>query len=56
MRKQWFCSKTLRLCVSETYVDAFFERVPKSVLAKHYADFSPEELGEIYENAHFEVL
>ena len=37
--RQWFCSEMLRLGVSETYVDAFCGRVPKSVLARHYTDF-----------------
>jgi integrase len=32
--RQWFCSEMLRLGVSETYVDAFCGRVPKSVLAR----------------------
>jgi intergrase/recombinase len=49
--RQWFCSEMLRLGVSETYVDAFCGRVPKSVLARHYTDFSPEKLREIYEKA-----
>jgi integrase len=49
--RQWFCSEVLRLGVSETYVDAFCGRVPKSVLARHYTDFSPEKLREIYEKA-----
>ena len=46
--RQWFCSEMLRLGVSETYVDAFCGRVPKSVLARHYTDFSPEKLNEVY--------
>lgn len=46
--RQWFCSEMLRLGVSETYVDAFCGRVPKSVLARHYKDFSPEKLREAY--------
>jgi integrase/recombinase XerD len=49
--RQWFCSEMLRLGVSETYVDAFCGRVPKSVLARHYTDFSPEKLKNIYEKA-----
>jgi integrase/recombinase XerD len=49
--RQWFCSEMLRLGVSETYVDAFCGRVPKSVLARHYTDFSPEKLRGIYEKA-----
>ena len=47
--RQWFCSEILRLGVSETYVDAFCGRMPKSVLARHYTDFSPEKLKEIRE-------
>jgi intergrase/recombinase len=54
--RQWFCSEMLRLGVSETYVDAFCGRVPKSVLARHYTDFSPEKLKEIYEKARIGVL
>ncbi len=54
--RQWFCSEMLRLGVSETYVDAFCGRVPKSVLARHYADFSPQKLEEIYEKANVKIL
>jgi len=54
--RQWFCSEMLRLGVSETYIDAFCGRVPKSVLARHYTDFSPQKLEEIYEKAGIEIL
>ena len=54
--RQWFCSEMLRLGVSETYIDAFCGRVPKSVLARHYTDFSPEKLREIYRKAGLEPL
>jgi integrase len=54
--RQWFCSEMLRLGVSETYVDAFCGRVPKSALARHYTDFSPEKLQEIYRKAGLERL
>lgn len=54
--RQWFCSEMLRLGVSETYVDAFCGRVPKSVLARHYTDFSPEKLKEIYEKAELKII
>jgi len=53
--RQWFCSEMLRLGVSETYVDAFCGRVPKSVLARHYTDFSPQKLEEIYEKANIRI-
>jgi intergrase/recombinase len=46
----------LRLGVSETYVDALCGRVPKSVLARHYTDFSPEKLLVIYGEAALKVL
>jgi integrase len=54
--RQWFCSEMLRLGVSETHVDAFCGRVPKSVLARHYTDFSLEKLKEIYEKVNLQVL
>jgi len=54
--RQWFCSEMLRLGVSETYVDVFCGRVPKSVLARHYIDFSPQKLEEIYEKANIKIL
>jgi len=47
--RQWFCSEMMRLGMSETYIDALCGRVPKSVLARHYTDFSAEKLREIYE-------
>jgi integrase len=49
--RQWFCSEMLRLGVSETYVDAFCGRVPRSVLARHYTDYNSEKLKEIYGKA-----
>jgi intergrase/recombinase len=47
--RQWFCSEMLGLGVSETYVDAFCGRVPKSVLARHYTDYNSEKLKETTE-------
>ena len=37
--------------VPDRYIDAFCGRVPASVLARHYSDFSPEVLKEIYDKA-----
>ena len=54
--RQWFCSEMLRMGVPETYVDAFCGRVPKSVLARHYTDFSPSKLDEIYAKSHPNIL
>lgn len=53
--RQSFCSEMLRSGVSDTYVDAFCGRMPKSVLARHYTDFSPEKLREIYEKANAKI-
>jgi hypothetical protein len=45
-----------RLGVPDRYVDASCERVPRSVLARHYTGFSPEKLKEIYDKANLKVL
>jgi len=54
--RDWFCSELGSLGVPDRYVDAFCGRVPKSVLARHYTDFSPEILKRIYEKAGLKVL
>jgi intergrase/recombinase len=53
--RQWFCSEMMHLGVSETYIDAFCGRVPKSVLARHYTDFSPGKLREAYLEANLDI-
>ena len=40
----------------DRYVDAFCGRVPRSVLARHYTDFSPERLKRVYVKAGLMVL
>ena len=54
--REWFCCEMGRLGVPDRYVDAFCGRVPRSVLARHYTDFSPEKLKEIYDKAGLKVL
>ena len=54
--RQWFSSEMLHLGVSETYIDAFCGRVPKTVLARHYTDFSPEKLNKIYRRAKLQIF
>jgi intergrase/recombinase len=44
------------LGVGNRYVDAFCGRVPNSVLARHYTDFSSDRLKEIYDKAEIRVL
>ncbi len=46
----------MRLRVSETHVDAFCGREPKTVLARHFTDYSPEKLEEIYEGTQLKAL
>jgi len=53
--RDWFCSQLGELGVPDRYVDAFCGRIPKSVLAKHYTDYSPEKLKRIYDNANLTI-
>ena len=52
----WFCQEMNRLGVSDRYIDAFCGRASRSVLAKHYSDYTPENLQKIYEEAGISVL
>jgi hypothetical protein len=45
-----------RLGVPDRYIDAFCERFPRSVLAKHYTNLSPEKLKEVVKKAKLKVL
>ncbi len=54
--REWFCSEMGRLGVPDRYVDAFCGRTPKSILARHYTDYSPRTLKEIYDKAGLRVL
>jgi integrase/recombinase XerD len=54
--REWFACEMGRLGIPDRYVDAFCGRVPRSVLARHYTDFSPEKLKEIYDKANLKVL
>jgi integrase len=56
MLRDWFCSEMGELGVADRYVDAFCGRAPRSILARHYTDFSPERLKRIYDNANLQVL
>ena len=54
--RDWFCCQLGELGVPDRYVDAFCGRVPKSVLARHYSDFSPHKLKTIYDKANLAIL
>jgi len=52
----WFANEMARLGVPDRFIDAFQGRVPRSVLARHYSDYSLENLRAIYERAGIKVL
>jgi integrase len=54
--REWFCSEMAKLNVPDRYVDAYCGRIPRTILARHYTDFSPERLKEIYDKANLTVL
>jgi intergrase/recombinase len=53
---RWFATEMSRCGVDAKYIDAFVGRTPSSVLEKHYLDYSPERLKEIYDEAGLTVL
>lgn len=54
--RYWFCNEMGRLGVQDRYIDAFCGRISRSVLARHYTDYSPECLKAIYDKASLSVL
>lgn len=52
----FFCCEMGELGVPDRYIDAFCGRVPKSILARHYTDYSPQRLKRIYNRANLKVL
>ena len=54
--REWFCSEMVSSGISDSYVDAFCGRIPRSILAKHYLDYSPEKLMTIYDKASLKIL
>ncbi len=54
--REWFCCEMVSKSVSDSYVDSFCGRIPRSILAKHYLDYSPERMKEIYDKADLRIL
>jgi len=54
--RNWFSNEMGRLGVQDRYVDAFCGRIPRKVLGRHYTDYSPENLKEIYDKADLRVF
>jgi integrase len=54
--RDWFCVTLGELGVQDRYVDAFCGRLPASVLARHYTDYSPIRLKKIYDQANIKIF
>ena len=54
--REWFCMEMGCLGVPDRFIDAFCGRVPTSVLARHYTDYSLTRLKEIYDRANLRIL
>jgi len=52
----WFADRMDQLGVSERYINAFCGRIPRSVLAKHYTDYSYRRMKQVYDRAGLKVL
>lgn len=52
----WFANEMRRLGVQSEYVDAFCGRIPRLILARHYTDYSLENLKQIYDKAGLKIL
>jgi integrase len=54
--REWFCNEMANLGVPDRYIDAFCGRTPKTILAKHYTEYTPQRLKKIYDQANLRVL
>ena len=54
--REWFCCEMVSKGVSDSYFDSFCGRIPRSILAKHYLDYSPERMKKIYDKANLRIL
>ncbi len=52
----WFANEMARLGVPDRFIDAFQGRIPRSVLARHYTDYSLENLKQIYDKTGLKIL
>ena len=54
--RDWFNNEMMRLGVSESYINAFCGRIPRSVLQRNYVSYNPKKLEEIYDKANLTVF
>jgi len=52
----WFANEMAKQGVPDRFIDAFQGRVPRSVLARHYTDYSVDNLKAIYDKANLKIL
>jgi integrase len=52
----WFANEMATLGVPDRFIDAFQGRIPRSILARHYTDFSVDNLRQVYNKAGLKVL
>jgi len=53
---KWFSSEMATLGEGDRYIDTFCGRTPKTILARHYTDYSPEKLKRIYDKADLKIM
>ena len=54
--RKWNATELARLGVPDRYVDAFQGRLPQTILARHYSDYTPQNLLKIYKQANLKIL
>jgi integrase len=54
--RRWFCQTLTDKAVNDRYIDFLVGRSPRSILARHYSDFSVDRLKEAYDKANLRVL
>ena len=53
--RDWFCEEMGNRGVQDRYIDAFCGRLPKTVLARHYSDYSPKKMQKVYRKAKLKI-
>ncbi|MHC1586503.1 MAG: integrase [Candidatus Hecatellaceae archaeon] len=51
MLRKWFATEMASRGVPAHYIDAFQGRLPKTILARYYTDYSSRRLLQIYKQA-----
>lgn len=54
--RKWFSDQMGLAGIPDRYVDAFQGRLPQTILARHYSDYTPEKLIQIYKQANLKIL